>query len=79
MWPSWRRHRRQTDQNTCGSECTVSLQKLLDDIINNGYNFSIILQYRQNCSTLVYGQNNVTVRLISYDTQITTTFRKLLL
>jgi hypothetical protein len=71
-----RRRRRQTEQNTCGSKCIVSLQKLLDNIINNGLNFNITLQYRQKCSTLVYDQENVIAHMISYNTQIKTTFRK---
>jgi hypothetical protein len=77
MGPSQRhRRRRQTEQNMCGSKCIVSLRKLLDNIINNGLNFNITLQYRQKCSTLVYDQENVIAHMISYNTQIKTTFRK---
>jgi hypothetical protein len=70
------RHRRQAVDNTCGRACIVSLQKLLDEIIQNGTKFSTTLQYRQNCSTLVYSQDNVIARLVQYDTRIRTTVGK---
>jgi hypothetical protein len=73
---SVRRRRRATEANTCTSGCIVYLRKIIDGTIDILYNFNIFLQYRQNCSTFAYGQENVTLRLISYHTRITTTFRK---
>ena len=74
-----RRRRRQTQQNTCTSGCADSIRQILDDTINTSYVFNIFLQYRENCSTYPAYQQNTTARLISYDPQILTTYRKLLL
>jgi hypothetical protein len=72
MAPVWNRYRRQVEETCAGSACDVFLRKLLNDAINSDFNIDIDLQYRVNCSTFVFDQQNVDARLVSYDNDIKT-------
>ena len=70
------RRRRQTGTTICAINCIKFIENILDNTIDSSYEFSIVSQFRQNCSSSVSEATTINLRLSTYNDGISVSYGK---